>query len=823
MKTKTTRFETQSRFRKLLGVLALLLCGVWAMQAQVVSITQGGVPVSGHHCMPIGNQGTEFQANVNLANLSSTATNNIVYTWTTMGGIEVVSREAGTITVMPKAGITYDDFFSKYAQGRLRVTARVQHRFLRRIIYPCYPHDTTWVYHYYSSQHTAEILIRKQFSDLTGNLITGPECVRVGQRVTFSVAPWISLYQLGTVGFDEYTWVIPPGVAQGVLHRSADRSSVTFVVGNNFDGRTISVNLGACNVGEGNPRQEPLTLTLRAEPGVPELYGDASFAYGMCLPFGAGEQTLTIANADPTLTYIWSNLDGWADAPTDTLGSNHKLTFTPGNDARHLRLSVEGSCGVQTHDLRIERSLSAEINQIVAISDGICVEANRSAQFKVTNTDKNMPITWAVAYGTASGWDISPAMVNFSQPYIRAGSGKAIISARAGCGSLVIEQEIRICADIPIILSAERRCFAESKVTETFSVFNPNPNTIFEWCFPSEWRAEGAYNRGTITLIMTTSGELRVRIKDSWDDDDAGWSNVIQIGLVPETPELDEIACVPSGMLGRITLSVSNPSAGATYEWRIPEEFGIMTYDSDSTAPTIEVYTLGNVGEFTVSVRALSSCGNSEWVESNQIVIEALPFWIMTVERGLPINRQRVLSVYTDDWGIDFDWFGARYTWLVDGEFFAEGYGYDMFFEVQFPVSSRPNGTASVIITTADGCEHKLEEISWGTMAPANAPIQAQQTLTHPQVRMSPTTIVFEENLNIVVAPNPARDRVAITLPEIGNSSIFLMDMNGRMLKRMRSDSLNVEIDVSNIPNGTYIISVKQNGNRYTEQLIIRR
>jgi len=803
------------------------------VQGQVAYIMQGGervLPAPHYFCMCINTAGITFVANdipttaegdpnTFEGQITRTVTRR---TWSQLGGIQIVSGQGTSeVVVRPLAGTTFAQQFSRYAKGRLTLTVTIENRFTRYVAHPCPGYAPTVVTTTWGSTHTYVIEIRKIFDMPDGaiiNEISGPGCVTPGQQqlVTFSVAPWVSL--LSTAGFDSYHWNFPTGTTQ--VHHSADRSSVTLRVGPNFNGGDISVRLGACNV-RTQTLQTPLTLALQVRPGVPTLTHNGNginFAGGLCLPFGAEQQTIRITNADPMLEYTWENLDGWEYSFNS---SNHTLTFTPLNDARTIRLVVYGSCGEQTHNLEINRSLSTEVNQIVAVSGGTCVEANAITQFEVTGVADNTPITWAIV-GEPNGWSIP----NPSMPFIRTGHGSATVSATAGCGDATIMQKFGIGADIPAIFADERVCFTESEVTKTFSVFRPSPNTVFEWCFPrSEWGLVGADNQSTITLTMATSGKLRVRAYGGGCDDDdanAGWSDAIQIGFETQKPELYEIACVPAGMSGTITLAVSNISDGATYEWRIPAVFGEeIGHNSDFSE--IEVYTLGNAGEFIIEVRALGVCGDSEWAEID-IVVSEVPYQVGTNVMDMwGIIMARMVAVGTDL--LDFDRENMFFRWYVNGNFYSEGDG--MFHLVfNFGSSLIESGRALAVITTPYGCQYRTSEISWGQSALMATMTRMPTQTPAPNSASAQLASIIEElkrGLEIMIVPNPANDVVTITLPEPTRSSILIINTNGQIVTRAQGNSADVRIDVSNIPNGMYVIFVEQNGRRYFEQLVIRR
>jgi len=795
---------------QVLGLVALLFCGAWTAQAQYVVIKQGGniiaPPNFPYYCMPVNNLGTQFQAEgVNL--ISNGVQGTIVQSsWGVLGGIDIVSGQTtSTVTVRPKTGINYATQYSKYAKGRLSVTCTVEYIFTYVVVDPCGIKPDTTITYPYRVNYSTQIEIRKEFADLTGNEIVGPECVKSGQTVTYSVAPWVSTYDLNVVGFDDYRWNIPAGVAQGnVLYYSADKSSVTFVVGNNFDGKTISVQLGACNI----PTQVPLTLTLKAEPGVPTLPGNVNFSQGLCIPLGITSYPITISNTDPNATYIWGNLGGWLSDPlatteTVTSANNYTLTIYPKNDARVLWLKVISSCGTeQIYNLSVKRSFSSN-NQIKTVSGSLCVEPNQFVPFMVTGVDNSVAITWSIVSGV--GWYIFPGTENSPNAIIFTGTGNAVISVSTpGCPGITLTENFGITPKVPVINSGTPICLSSIPTTLTFSVLQNDPNAYggYDWDYPSGWiLVSSTSNKSSVTLTVNQGGAIKVRAIGC---DTTSWSNPIEVGAIPSTPQFALFpVCVASGMPDNVTFSV-NPVAGLTYQWDIPPAFGTISSASPDHS-TIQVATLGNVGQYEIKVRAMSSCGNSAWV-SDTITISA-PYWLETIIAG---NYRFVFVSPNNNLSNLF------FSWYVNGVFYSAGYGYDYYDLIMLTPPNVASGTAYVIITTPAGCKYKAE-ITWpGKNNGASTPPKSSST--------SVSDFDGERVLSdLNIAPNPASNLVTVTLPEMANSSIYIFSMDGKLTKRILGNSSNTEISVSDIPNGTYIIFAEQGGKRYSKQFIINK
>ena len=120
-------------------------------------------------------------------------------------------------------------------------------------------------------------------------------------------------------------------------------------------------------------------------------------------------------------------------------------------------------------------------------------------------------------------------------------------------------------------------------------------------------------------------------------------------------------------------------------------------------------------------------------------------------------------------------------------------------------------------VTAKPNCNSAF--VSPGT-CPAPPPIQP---LTSNSVNNNNS--IFEDKLSVI--PNPASTSVNITFNcEIENkSTIFISDLSGKIISKTNYESVkglnNTSINLDNIANGIYMISVKTNTRQLTERLII--
>lgn len=85
------------------------------------------------------------------------------------------------------------------------------------------------------------------------------------------------------------------------------------------------------------------------------------------------------------------------------------------------------------------------------------------------------------------------------------------------------------------------------------------------------------------------------------------------------------------------------------------------------------------------------------------------------------------------------------------------------------------------------------------------------------------TSIVEHAPNTLTVFPNPASDRTTVQLSTLnGDRTIRLIDMTGRFTWATRLAPGQQEIDLSDIPNGQYLVSILEGGRKMAARLVVR-
>lgn len=82
----------------------------------------------------------------------------------------------------------------------------------------------------------------------------------------------------------------------------------------------------------------------------------------------------------------------------------------------------------------------------------------------------------------------------------------------------------------------------------------------------------------------------------------------------------------------------------------------------------------------------------------------------------------------------------------------------------------------------------------------------------------------FQQDANFVLYPNPAEKTITLQLKnrEIDNLSVSIFDVTGKKMFSNSLNSLTIELNISDLSNGLYFVSLKQNGKNIGYQKLIK-
>jgi hypothetical protein len=788
----------KSHPRKVLGLIAIITCGVCSAIAQSgngLSITGGSGGSDSLYCISANASSTPFT--VSYSGTDGFYLDPSSCVWTNLGGGITISGGVNSPTayISSLSGTTYSENYSKYAKGKLKVDCTLR----KDTVYTFYCDgefvSTDSVSH--TRQVYMEIEIRKAFvyaNELTRNEIVGPECIELGETVTYSIAPWVSQKDANRIGFDDYNWINAPNE----VYYSSDKSSITFTIDSTFlSHKTLAVSMGACN-----STQDTISRSLGEKPADPIIDNDTTlWANGYCLPFGAGERTLTITNPQPGVTYSWEKLGGWTYTQTNTT-----LTFTADNDAREIRLKAESPCETKTYDLMINRSF-AENSTISNNSETpSCLTTGDDFVFEVQGAGGGILMSWEIEEG--SDWEILD-INTIAKPRIKAGSSPCLISVTDECGNK-IEQEFFVRPEKPGDIEGDFCLVQDSTTARTYSIDPVDNADSYKWTYPQGWSIQGDSTNTEITLIPDgqTIGQIKVQAIGC---DTSIWSNPLSVNYNLAKPDAYLVnTCIDAGLESTITVRVNNPirTSGVTYHWEVLKEdsLGTITNYSNANDPSErKINTKGYEGDFLVTVYAQNSlCGMSE----KDTIIVHIEKEAFTVEE-YPSARNSIYGIYEtweDDW-----YYSHNAVWTYNNND-VTGSDYSTTISLPKNLMSLADSTFYVTVEhTTTGC--KTRKYADNGMLRSTTVQEVGTT--------SLRSAVIEGEMKISPNPTKGEVEVSISIDEIAN--IFLYNLDGSLLKQWMRQPATSTISISDLPSGKYLIVALQKGKRYSKQIILNK
>lgn len=821
----------KNNFIKTLMTISIYVLGMVSLQAQSLEITHSGTSIVNYYCMDINDPGTTFSVDEADLAIPGVSIAHVDYTWTYQGGI-VINSGAGTnsVSVVPEIGTDYAGQYSKYAKGKLVAKCRVKYAYT----YPvedCTTHVITNKLFEYYVDYSTEIEIRKTFSSLAGNAIVGPKCISPGTDVTFSVAPWVSQYMLSEVGIDSYTWDVPQGVNAGDKYYSADHSSITFTAGaqEGIEGKTIKVNMGACN---SSTTQLPLELTLRQEIPTPVITPTS------CLPGDIQEAYFSIQNPIAGVEYTWTVDENWeilnannqkVSSFVTEMGEPVKIRTDKNNPATiYVEASYTGGTGCKSvsSTTRIKRRLDPAFSKITMSSLSSCFVPGDEVTFTLNNAPSPAQFNWdkPVGWNYKDPTDINKSIITLIPTATATGQGEVKVSAD-GCepvyenGELVIDYStikvnLKPGDANPITISGASFCI-DRNGEYTFSTTAVSPVAqSYNWVFGSGWTGISIAPdqlSATATATGDVIGTVTVTPLGTSVDCVGGTATAI-VSYPPEKPVVQYTisggkSCINTGLSDIVTLSVVTPKPGETYQW----SYGNLGSGA-TTGSSINATTSGVEGAYNVFVTAqptssVCSSTTNKTSDPSQITIDGYDF---TVQRSDFKGKYYYIINGTNGWNAG----SMTYVWMLDGQQvtdldYPRSTDEDLTSTYSDLLTSTSTHTFTVTITGANECT------TTRVLGGPNGYNMVNQGLRSATAGISETQLT-----DVTIYPNPATNEVNISFSEGNATEITMIDMKGNIVEKLTTKESNATIDISDLVVGNYIITLSRDGKSISKQII---
>jgi hypothetical protein len=354
-------------------------------------------------------------------------------------------------------------------------------------------------------------------------------------------------------------------------------------------------------------------------------------------------------------------------------------------------------------------------------------------------------------------------------------------------------------ANVPVFSGTVPSCIpANSTAPFNLSVVN-EPGVTYTWSGPTGWLISAPVIANGLNTVSITpdrhAGEVTVVAKATNASCESAVNKVfITRQLVaPFNTISGGTGCLVVGTA--YTFTLQNAPAGTSYEWTAP------------TGWTPSTFTGGSTATFTPTASAQPGSVTVKNVVCTAGVISVTP--VVANNQGLNFN-------ITDlDCGLfrvsapGFVRAGSTYQWFLDGVLQGTSSGVDNTFTFNQWTGTR---TVSVRITKASpDC---LD-------ATATLP---NKTYACSGLLAANTTASTALSNAVTVYPNPASNKVTVTLPE-GDAvkQVLLEDQYGRVQKRFNTVQNTYTIDISALPPGLYVITVKTGKETVAKKMKLER
>ena len=601
----------------------------------------------------------------------------------------------------------------------------------------------------------AHIDFFQTFTAASGTQIVGPDCVKNGDKVTYSIFDFMS----GPIANrDHYRWT-KPGPGWDILYYSYDSSSVTYranTVNSGVD--QLSVSIGDCN--------SNIRTKIISSPGViaaPTIVKSYCINPSTATTWNVAFMTSAV---NPTLTYSWDIAASGAGftfasgSPTTAGPITVNIGATPSGYILFRASKVVGSgCPNAEHidTIRFSRAITG------TITGPTCVIVGQSQTYTVSGLPATTSITWNLPSGvtptgtvttTGSSITLTPTS-SLSYGSINAiGASGSCAGTITGLNSInpiptltAISGPVCVARNANVIYNATASGYDNISWTSFSGTVSSASNT-FNTTAPSN------FTGGVISAIANkgTCSSASVSYPVKWD----------ATGITLTSLTADK-TCLNVGVPQTITYTTD--AGYDTYTWNLPSG-----WSGSSSTNSVTYTTNGTAG--TVSVTAKNgTCGSTN---SKSLTITVAP--AVTVTNSGVVNGVVTLSVPT----------GNSYQWYKNGTAIA---GATSNFLI-LPVTGTINNTYCVDVTTSTGCTTRA----------------CSTSTSNPSARIANIDETQATDATITVSPNPANKIVQVKASStLVGQSYVVTNMNGQQVAHgiLSSDG---SIDVSAWSSGMYIL-----------------
>lgn len=672
-------------------------------------------------------------------------------------------------------------------------------------------------------------IINKTFDPADFELsIEGPKCITDTQRVVYSVKPILTKNLGANIGIDSYIWNVletpRPYFVDSILYVSGDTSSVTFRVSHVDPDHLpeIKVRIGACNEGK------ELTLTPGNSTPKPEMIDT------MYVPVGLEPFKVGVIKPDSSIKYAWSCSP--ASFTIEPFGKGDSAIVKISNSALNADCNIYVSatykdiqCNYSMDTMIVKRNWGSDVSFDSTKISGTCYTIAKGGKIdyypfalKGAGLPTSSEFEWTLPYGwkfkndevsNAQEIEIYPTSSALLVDTLKVRPRDSHDPAQPLSYTVYIKPDtipsVRIKQDSCLTYDSEGAIYVD-----TTGLHMPD-SVEFEWNVPDPIKGESG---GTDTLRFTpnhetTSVQVRAKGKGGCDSEYTSYA-VVYKPQKPDSIVWIDSACVSYGIQDNLEFMIANPLPDQQYRWNAPDGWRIITDTTGGFVTHVEMATNGVAGEHTIYVRGVNEsneqCPTSD-AESRKVVI---PDYIVTIV-PIPGAGYIVTSVSGQSPIIE------SANLYENGEIIEGAISSALNYVVINQAHSRKDEFLSlgdltnntifsleIIMSLPNGCRLRyiygspLNNGQYQVIRRASSPAKRQMTVDH----------------KLSVSPNPAYTELTLSLSDVEDSlvDIFVISTNGKILKTLHNSPIGNSIDVSDIPQGTYLLSVTCKGIAYS-------
>lgn len=472
-----------------------------------------------------------------------------------------------------------------------------------------------------------------------------------------------------------------------------------------------------------------------------------------------------------------------------------------------------------------------------------------TALFSQSITGTSVSFTNTSTNSTSYSWNFgdgnTSTAINPTHTYAGLGTYNVVLVATNSCGTQQFSQSVTL-GSAPTAGFSSNTSSGCSPLIVNFSDASTGNPTSWNWSFPGGTPSNSTQQNPTVTYNSAGSFDVFLTVTNALGNNSNSQTSYISVTSAP--------VAAFSSSVSYNTVTFMNNSTGATsYNWN----FG----DGNTSTMTNPVHTYAGPGTYNVTLSAINSCGNI--ISSQQVVISSGSGPVAAMTSNLNSGCAPLVVNFTDQssgnptsWNWSFPGGIPSTSTLQNPTVSYNSVGmYDITLTVgnasgsnttsyanHVEVKDAPNAAFNFSVTGADATFTNnttlgASSYSWdfgdGNISSTTNPVHTYASNGTYTVTLTATnacgTDIHTETVvvSLSTALEDQNELTGLTVLPNPNTGLFQVDVNGKPLETLELQVLNVlgvkvheqivdfssgqlttNIDLGNVPAGTYILAV---------------